>query len=308
MGLTPPALPTVPTLPTLEGALGEYRAAAEPRLAALVDARIVAMSKPGGHLTPWGLLLREYVLRGGKRLRGALCMWAAESATPEQGEKALDASLALELAHAYLLAYDDWMDRDEVRRGGPALHAACTRALGPGGDAHRGAAMAILLGGLLHEWAYALLAGYPDAMTELALTLEAVTRGQAIDVLAPERISEADLVEMAALKTARYTVEAPLRIGALVGGAGGERLARLSEVGRPLGIAFQIADDLEDPAADASEGKRTLVTSAGEKRARELGVQMLTQARAALGRSGLGAVATSRIGLLSDWIKTRITR
>jgi geranylgeranyl diphosphate synthase type I len=276
---------------TLDQALGEYRAAAEPRLRALLDARIVAMAKPGGYLTPWGEILREYVLRGGKRIRGALCVWAA-GAVPA----ALDASLALELQHAYLLAYDDWMDRDEVRRGGPSLHAACTKALA--GDAHRGAAMAILLGALLHEWGYALLAGHPEAMGEMALMLEAVTRGQAIDVLAPEPFPEQDLIEMLALKTARYTIEGPLRIGALVAGHGGEALARLSELGRPLGIAFQIADDLED-------GTPRPVVS--EARAREIGSRMLEKARVAIGLSPLDGTARERISLLADWIASRIS-
>ena len=93
--------------------------------------------------------LRDYVLRGGKRLRGALVLLGHEAGGGER-EAALDPSIGVELLHAYLLIHDDFMDQDDVRRGGPTLH----RALG--GD-HLGASLALLCGSLCEAWAYDLL-------------------------------------------------------------------------------------------------------------------------------------------------------
>ena len=67
--------------------------------------------------------LRDYLLRGGKRLRAALLLLGHEAAGGAR-EAALDASIGVELLHAYLLIHDDFMDQDDVRRGGPTLHRA----------------------------------------------------------------------------------------------------------------------------------------------------------------------------------------
>ena len=61
--------------------------------------------------------ITDYVLRGGKRVRGTLVLLGCEAAGADPGV-AQNASLGLELLHAYLLAHDDFMDGDELRRGG----------------------------------------------------------------------------------------------------------------------------------------------------------------------------------------------
>src|SRR5437870_5233014 len=99
--------------PKAPAILGEFARRAEPRLREILRekrAQLGALPVP----FPFGVL-EEYVLRGGKRLRGALASLAGAT---------LDASVGLELLHAYLLIHDDFMDRDEVRRGGPTVHVA----------------------------------------------------------------------------------------------------------------------------------------------------------------------------------------
>jgi geranylgeranyl pyrophosphate synthase len=92
--------------------LTEYGRLCEPRLREFLDRKGARFAWLPVDLRPAHALLRDYALRGGKRIRGALVMLTG-------GEGALDASVGMELLHAYLLIHDDFMDRDAMRRGGP---------------------------------------------------------------------------------------------------------------------------------------------------------------------------------------------
>ncbi len=255
--------------------LAEYAALAEPRIAAFLDARAAdAAGLPVDLRAPFAAL-REYVLRGGKRLRGALVVLGCEAAGGER-EWALDASVGMELLHAYLLVHDDFMDRDEVRRGGPTVHAALERATG---SAHLGASLAVLLGSLCQAWALELVLGakVPAERTAaagrlLAHALQEVTVGQMQDVSAPlgRDLPAREVLAVQQMKTGGYSFELPLRLGAVLAGGGEPVLGALERFARPLGQAFQIADDLlgtfgapevtgKPNASDLREGKRTLL-------------------------------------------------
>src|SRR5262245_15220121 len=94
-------------------------------------------------------------MRGGKRLRPAVLVAALRAVDPERAARdVVDACAALELLQTYLLIHDDWMDGDEERRGGAAVHAALRDA--HGGDAHLGAALAVLAGDLACAQAWEL--------------------------------------------------------------------------------------------------------------------------------------------------------
>jgi geranylgeranyl diphosphate synthase type I len=229
-----------------------------------------------------GEALRDYLLRGGKRLRGALVLLGHEAAGGSR-DAAIDASLGVELLHAYLLVHDDFMDQDDVRRGGPTLH----RALG--GD-HLGASLAILCGDLCESWAYQL---FGAASPLAARTVEQVILGQMADLRAPRgaELSPEEILEVQRAKTGTYTFELPLHLGATLAGAAPPLLEALSAYARPLGIAFQIADDLlgtfgspeqtgKPNASDLREGKRTLLVARA--------LQSLQPADAASLRAGLG--------------------
>jgi len=207
--------------------------------------------------------MRDYLLRGGKRLRGALLL-VGNGAAGGQREAALDASLGVELLHAYLLIHDDFMDQDDVRRGGPTLH----RALG--GD-HLASSLALLCGSLCESWAYQLLG---PASRVAAHTLERVILGQMADLKAARgrELTEKEILEVERAKTGSYTFELPLHLGATLAGAPQPLLDALSGYARPLGVAFQIADDLlgtfgapevtgKPNASDLREGKRTLIVA-----------------------------------------------
>jgi geranylgeranyl diphosphate synthase type I len=241
----------------------EYARIAEPRLRALLDDKLRAFEALPVDLRDVAGALREYLLRGGKRLRGALLLLGNEAAGGAR-EAAMDASLGVELLHAYLLIHDDFMDQDDVRRGGPTLH----RALG--GD-HLAASLAVLSGSLCESWAYQLLGA---AAPVAARTIEQVILGQMADLRAPggRELSEREILQVQRAKTGTYTFELPLHLGATLAGAPRHLLDALSAYARPLGMAFQIADDLlgtfgaqestgKPNASDLRAGKRTLIVA-----------------------------------------------
>lgn len=257
--------------------LAAYAALAEPRIAAFLDARSAEAAKLPVDLRAAFAALRDYVLRGGKRLRGALVVLGCEAAGGDRAQ-VLDASVGIELLHAYLLVHDDFMDRDEIRRGGPTVHAALERATH---SAHLGASLAVLLGSLCEAWALELVLSAPvppdrtsAAGRIVARALDEVTVGQMQDVAAPlgRELSASDVLAVQRMKTGSYTFELPLRLGAVLAGAREPVLAALAAFALPLGQAFQIADDLlgtfgtpevtgKANASDLREGKRTLLVA-----------------------------------------------
>jgi geranylgeranyl diphosphate synthase, type I len=281
--------------------LAEYAALADPRLAAFLDARSAEAARLPVDLRAAFAALRAYVLRGGKRMRGALVVLGCEAAGGDRAW-ALDASVGIELLHAYLLVHDDFMDRDEVRRGGPTVHAALSQSTG---SAHLGASLAVLLGSLCEAWALELVLAAPvpaertaAAGRLLARALQEVTVGQMEDLSAPlgRDLGPREVLAVQDMKTGGYSFDLPLRLGALLAGAGDAVLAALERFARPLGQAFQIADDLlgtfgapeltgKPNASDLREGKRTLLIARAFESADARDAALL---RAGLGKRDLG--------------------
>jgi len=226
---------------------------------------------------------------GGKRFRAAFCYWGhraiATPADPAAEDGLIRACAALELLHASALVHDDVMDASDTRRGAPSAHRAFEaehREAGwHGGAEQYGAAGAVLLGDLLQAWADELLrgCGLPVERVMAALELFDTTRseviaGQFLDVSVQAR-GRADVetaMTVLRYKSAKYSIERPLHIGAALAGATREDLADLSAFGLPLGEAFQLRDDLlgvyGDPATtgkpagdDLVEGKRTVLVA-----------------------------------------------
>jgi geranylgeranyl diphosphate synthase, type I len=232
---------------------------------------------------------------GGKRFRAAFCYWgfqAVDAPSRTTDEAALlKAAAALELLHASALVHDDYMDASDTRRGRPATHKrfeAYHREHGWAGDPEQyGAAAAILLGDLLLSWSDEMLrtcgldhAVVRDALGFFDATRSEVITGQFLDVSVQAR-GESDVeVAMRVLryKSAKYSIERPLHIGAALAGADRRLRESLTEFGLPLGEAFQLRDDLlgvfGDPAVtgkpagdDLSEGKRTVIIALALERA-----------------------------------------
>ncbi|MDN3496091.1 polyprenyl synthetase family protein [Planococcus sp. APC 4015] len=233
---------------------------------------------------------------GGKRLRGRFCIagWRAveEAAGPprEIPDAVLSAAASLELFHAAALIHDDIIDNSDTRRGRPAAHRALEashRAAGWVGDAPSfGRSGAILLGDLLVAWSDDLLEEGLDAIDsgraraarrEYALMRREVTIGQFLDIAEESAFrSEPDerhaerALRVASLKSARYSIQQPLAIGAALAGADAAQRDALATFGHPVGMAFQLRDDVLGVFGDESEtgkpsgddlreGKRTVL-------------------------------------------------
>jgi geranylgeranyl diphosphate synthase type I len=227
------------------------------------------------------------MVSGGKRFRAAFCHWGYRAvASDVEDEHALHrACAALELLHASALVHDDYMDASDTRRGRPATHRAFGnehRAAGWRGDHEQyGASAAILLGDLLLSWADEMLrrCGLPRdrvdaAMDVFDLCRSEVIAGQFLDVSAQAR-GRADVdtaMTVLRYKSAKYSIERPLHVGAALAGGGPDQLAELTAYGLPLGEAFQLRDDLLGVFGDAAttgkpagddlvEGKRTVLVA-----------------------------------------------
>jgi geranylgeranyl diphosphate synthase type I len=222
---------------------------------------------------------------GGKRLRAAFCYWGYRAVRPkvEDENAVLRACASLELLHASALVHDDFMDASDTRRGRPATHREFEqthrKAGWSGSPEQYGAAAAILLGDLLLTWADELLRRCGLPLDEVSAALDVfdlcrseVVAGQFLDVSVQARGAADVETAMTVLryKSAKYSVERPLHIGAALAGATPELLAELTAFGLPLGEAFQLRDDqlgvFGDPVVtgkpagdDLVEGKRTVL-------------------------------------------------
>lgn len=235
--------------------------------------------------------LAALTLGSGKRLRPTFAWWgwraARGPAAPDAPapEVVLHALAALELIQACALVHDDLIDDAALRRGLPTLHTRWSerhRQRGWVGTPQRlGAAVAVLVGDVALAWADDMLraAGLPPAALARAVTVWEAMRtevltGQFLDVVgqATDRATPEDALRISRYKTAAYTVERPLHLGAALAGADDEVVCAYRRFGTDLGIAFQLRDDLlgvfGDPAVtgkpagdDLREGKRTLLVA-----------------------------------------------
>jgi geranylgeranyl diphosphate synthase, type I len=243
------------------------------------------------------------LLQGGKRFRALFCYWSwagalgtsdttqTEAQRKASAEAMVGITASLEMFHAAALVHDDLLDQSDTRRGAPAVHKrfeTLHKASGWAGSPERfGVAGSVLVGDLMLGWSSEIfgnaLLHAPSPEIETACRTEfskmrvEVMAGQYLDVLEEnaattrpidEAVGRANRVML--YKTAKYTIEAPLLIGAAFAGAEPGLLRSLSAFAIPLGMAFQLRDDIlgvfGDPAVtgkpagdDLREGKRTVL-------------------------------------------------
>ncbi|ALO66476.1 hypothetical protein AS189_08190 [Arthrobacter alpinus] len=225
--------------------------------------------------------------RGGKWMRPRLVFLTYSAFGGVDHQACGDLAAAFEILHAALLVHDDVIDRDFVRRGVATLGAEYRdRAAGLGHTAddadHAGYAAAIIAGDLLLtgslRMATAAALGHPHSGTILETMHEAIfasAAGELDDLLfslGGLRAEMPEVLNMERLKTAVYSFEMPLRAGALLAGESLATADALAAVGRDIGIAYQIIDDVlgtfgesavtgKSVDSDLREGKRTILTT-----------------------------------------------
>jgi len=288
--------------------------------------------------------LQDFVLRGGKRTRPAFAWtgWLGAGGDPDgpYAPAVLHACAALELVQACALIHDDIIDSSRTRRGFPTVHVDFEnrhRTRGWGGDAeHFGISVAVLVGDMALAWADDMVAAArlaPAARARFTPVWAAmrteVLGGQLLDIHGEAGAD--DSVESAMrinrYKTAAYTIERPLHLGAALADADPALIEAYRTFGTDIGLAFQLRDDLlgvfGDPEVtgkpsgdDLREGKRTVLIAEALRRADDTDPAAAALLRARLGTdvspdevtrlreviTGLGAVENveRRIADLTD--------
>jgi geranylgeranyl diphosphate synthase type I len=234
--------------------------------------------------------VERLVLSGGKRIRPAFCYWGFRGAGGEHdSEIPIRVGAAIELLHVFALFHDDIMDGALTRRGQVTSHTSLAdlhSSSGWAGESRRfGEGAAILIGDLTHVISDQLLGDIPDAARHVwhEMRLE-VNIGQYLDMLGSARRERSrDMAQkICRYKSAKYTIERPLHLGALTADVerGTQLLPVLSQYGLPLGDAFQLRDDVlgvfGDTAVtgkpvgdDLREGKPTLLLAYAYEKADE---------------------------------------
>jgi geranylgeranyl pyrophosphate synthase len=259
--------------------------------------------------------MRYSVLGGGKRIRPAL-VFAAARAVGRTEEEVEGAACAVELIHVYSLVHDDLpaMDDDDLRRGRPTVHKAYDEATG------------VLVGDALQTLAFHVLSRDPALPASPATRLKLVelladasgsfgmAGGQAIDLEAQGRqLNLAQVEEMHSRKTG-----ALIRVSVMMAAACASSLdtrvhEALAGFAAPIGLAFQIQDDLLDvlgdvttlgkaTGADSERSKPTHPAIIGIEASQERVRLLHDQALQAL--SPLGARA-DLLRSLADWLLAR---
>ena len=221
--------------------------------------------------------VRDLTMRGGKRLRPIVTAAAYRAINgPGPVDATFEVGAALELLQTYLLVHDDWMDQDEERRGGAAVHYAFQKKLD---DEHLGASLGVLAGDLAStfSWELFLRGQFPTARRDEGNVLfvqiqKEVFAGQQLDLM-----TDADVERMHDLKTGSYTTRGPAELGGLLADADPATMQSLREWSAPLGVAFQLRDDLLStfgssketgkPGDDLRHGKHNAVVAAFKKSA-----------------------------------------
>ncbi|MCJ7804811.1 polyprenyl synthetase family protein [Patescibacteria group bacterium] len=225
----------------------------------------------------------EKFVKGGKRIRGGLVKLGYECFRKANGNKILPASAAVEIIHGSMLIHDDIIDQSILRHNIPTIHRQYVtlhqKHHQKGDLSHYGESMAIVVGIIGYFGAIKLFnksTVNPNlktkAFNQLASFLINTGYGEALDVDLAYRLKvvENDVIKIHTYKTSYYTFIGPLKIGGALAGAGENQLKKFEDYGTPIGIAYQLQDDIlgifgteeklgKPIGDDIKEGKNTLL-------------------------------------------------
>jgi geranylgeranyl diphosphate synthase type I len=226
---------------------------------------------------------KKIILSGGKRLRPAFMYWGYIAGGGKDRKKILKTSISIELVHNFLLMHDDIIDHGKKRHGVETINSKYTKIgrifFGSENAQHFGNSMALIFGDMVSAMSNQVVftSDFPPQLIVKALNqIQAIVAqtvvGEIQDVYMDSsgKTSEEAILKMYRNKTACYTIEGPLNLGAILAGAEGKIIKDLSAYALPLGVAFQIQDDIlgifglekklgKEVGLDIQEGKKTLL-------------------------------------------------
>ena len=249
--------------------------------------RTTAAERYGNEFVALWQAASEHAL-GGKLIRPRLLLDLLTALTPsalsdEEIRRAVEVAVDVEMLHFAFLLHDDVIDGDLVRRRRPNLigSLAARHGVEPSEPVlHWARSSAILLGDLLlasTTLGFARTEADPETRERLLALLEQTifetVAGEHADIALSDGIVTPDLrtiLSTSAYKTATYSFVLPLRAAAVLAGATPTVESQLTELGRHLGLAYQLQDDLlsvfgdpsthgKDAFSDLREGKETAI-------------------------------------------------
>ncbi|NVN50108.1 polyprenyl synthetase family protein [Mycolicibacterium hippocampi] len=283
-------LPDAPAVPDAPNLLDAYLALCKEAC----DGEITRIYGAGEGSNGLRELILDYPRRGGKALRPALSI-AMCLGLGGHLDAILPTAATLELYHNAFLIHDDIEDESWFRRGKPTMHIDHGVPVAVNvGDAM----LSLSLQPLLDNVERVGLGPALRILRAVSHMTRQTVEGQALELEWVRsnawRLDDADYLLMVELKTSWYSFITPLQAGAIAAGAGPEQLAPLETLGRHLGAAFQITDDLlnlraepeeygKEIGGDLWEGKRTLMLlhalRCAEPAERERAVHILAKRR-----------------------------
>lgn len=268
----------------IEKELENFKIACNRELEVFLNAKIQDAKKISPLAEEMVKVLRGYILQSGKRIRPALMYHTYLALGGEDREQAMKAAMAPEFIHTFLIIHDDIIDKDNLRRGNPSVHylyyqSAKNKFASKEDAIHYGNSQAISVGNMAFGMVNEIISNinFGEAVKNRLLKKISdivfnTTVGEFFDVFAAaeKNVSEKEVMAILEYKTARYTVEGPIHLGAIMAGADEKIMESLSEYSVPLGIAYQIQDDIlgvfgseketgKPVGADIGEGKKTLL-------------------------------------------------
>ncbi|MFC1608596.1 polyprenyl synthetase family protein [Patescibacteria group bacterium] len=225
----------------------------------------------------------KITLSGGKRLRPALMYHGYLAVGGKKDERIMKAVRSVEILHSFLLIHDDIIDRDKKRHDVKTVHTKYKefgKKIASKKDYdHFGNSIAIIAGDMFHALGNIALydSGFEsNAILKALKNLQSIVNitivGESQDVYIEYKgnATEQEVIEVYRNKTAKYTIEGPLHTGAILAGANESLLRSFTEFSIPLGVAFQIQDDIlgvfgvekkigKPLGSDIEEGKQTIL-------------------------------------------------
>ena len=265
--------------------LQNYKKIIDRKLADFFAKKLLEMKNVGYSAQDAVKSIRDLTLAGGKRVRASFMYHGYRSAGGKELAKISEAAMSIELINIFLLIHDDIIDRDDMRHGVETIHKKYERLakkfykkVDP---VHFGESIALVAGDMAAAFGNEIIFNSkfsPENKQKALLKLQEIVvntvSGEILDVMleAKGRATEKEILEVHRNKTAKYTVEGPLHLGALLAGTEVDQLDVLTSYAIPVGIAFQLQDDIlgafgnekklgKPVCSDLREGKQTLLVA-----------------------------------------------